>query len=311
MATSGSIDYAVSRDDIITEALEQCGVLAEGQSPTAAQLTSCARTLNMMVKEFQADAENLFAVERLNVFLKKDQSKYTLSSSSSDYFAEDTVETQLSADASSGATSISVDSITGISASDVIGVEVANNVVHWTTVNGAPSGPTVTLATGLSAAAVTDGYVYTFTSRANRPMKILQAYVRDKANNDIPLTRVAREDYINLTKKDADGKINTIYYDPQVSGGLLYVWPETSNETDRIVIWVQRTLEDFDAAGDNPDFPQEWYWALSINLANRLKFKYALPARTQDRIKIEAMEALEVAASFDVEDYMKIEPDFS
>jgi len=54
MATSGSIDFATTRDDIITEALEQLGVLGEGESPSAAQLTSCSRTLNMMLKAWQA-----------------------------------------------------------------------------------------------------------------------------------------------------------------------------------------------------------------------------------------------------------------
>jgi len=62
MATSGSIDFAATRDDIITEALEQLGALGEGESPNAAQLASCGRTLNMLVKAWQGEGLNLFAL---------------------------------------------------------------------------------------------------------------------------------------------------------------------------------------------------------------------------------------------------------
>jgi hypothetical protein len=75
MAVSASIDFAATRDDIITEALEQLGVLGEGESPSANQLTSSSRTLNMMLKSWQATETNLFAIERTYLFLQKDQVK--------------------------------------------------------------------------------------------------------------------------------------------------------------------------------------------------------------------------------------------
>lgn len=60
MATSGSFDYTIDRDDVITEALQLVGRLADGESPTADQLTSCGRTLNMLVKAWQSDGLQLF-----------------------------------------------------------------------------------------------------------------------------------------------------------------------------------------------------------------------------------------------------------
>ena len=104
MPTSGSINLSASRDDIITEALELLGVLAEGDSPTAAQLTSCARTLNYMVKTWQADGINLFAVQQAYLFLIKNQSVYSLLSTTTDHYTASFVETTTSAAAVSGAT---------------------------------------------------------------------------------------------------------------------------------------------------------------------------------------------------------------
>jgi len=53
MALSDSFDFTLTRDDCITEALDQLGVLGEGESPTAAQLAADGRTLNLMLKAWQ------------------------------------------------------------------------------------------------------------------------------------------------------------------------------------------------------------------------------------------------------------------
>ena len=63
MATSGSIDFSLTRDDIITEALEQLGVLGSGETANTDDVVSASRTLNMMTKAWQADGLTLFAVD--------------------------------------------------------------------------------------------------------------------------------------------------------------------------------------------------------------------------------------------------------
>ena len=153
MPTSGSINLTTSRDEIITEALELLGVLAEGDSPTAAQQTSCARTMNYMIKAMQADGLNLYALQLVYLFLQEAQSSYSLLSTGTDHYTASFTETTTSAASISGATTLTVTSITGISASDKVGVYQADGSVHWTTVNGAPSGSTVTLTATLTGAA--------------------------------------------------------------------------------------------------------------------------------------------------------------
>ena len=276
MATSGSVDLTATRDAIITEALEQLGVLGEGDSPNANQLTSCARTLNYMLKAWQADGANLFAVQKVYLFTVKDQSSYTLTGSTTDHYTAAFVQTTTSAAASSGASTMMVTSASGISASDVIGVYQSDGTMHWTTVNGAPSGSTVTLTAVLTADIDSGATVYAYTSKANRPMRVLEAVIHHDGT-DTPVQVASREEYFNQSKKTTDARVNTVYYDPQVTTPTLYVWPQSDDERDYLTLNVQRTLDDLDGATDDVDYPQEWFMAMSYGLAVALAPKYGKP----------------------------------
>jgi len=176
-------------------------------------------------------------------------------------------------------------------------------------VNGAPAGSTVVITDALTDDAPDDAIVVTYTSKANRPMSIMNCVVRDKNNKDIPVDVEVRDNYVDLTDKTSDGKVNQVWYDPQISAGLLYVWPQSSVETDRLVIWSQRTLSDFDAASDDADYPQEWFLALSFNLASTIKHKYGVPVQRGKDITAMAEHYLDIASGFDRSDSVYIEPD--
>ena len=298
MATSGSINLSASRDDIITEALEILGVLAEGTTPSAAQLTSCARTLNYMIKAWQADGINLFAVQQVYLFLIKNQSAYSLISTTTDHYTASFVETTTSAAALSGASSIVVTSATGISASDKIGV-YQDSTMHWTTVNGAPSGSTVTLTAPLTADVASGAVVYAYTSKAKRPMRVLESVIHDE--NDTPIHVGSREEYFNQSGKDTDGRVNTIYFDPQVETPKLYVWPQTDDERHYLKLYVQRTLDDVDSAVNEVDFPQEWYLPLAANLAVLLGPKYGKSLNMLAAISAMADREYQRVSGFDTE----------
>lgn len=309
MATSGSINYLATRDDIITEALEQLGVLEEGQSPTAAQLTSCSTTLNMLVKTWQAEGLNLFALQRLYLFLQKDTHEYTLSSTG-DNFTASFVKTTTTATAASGTTTLSITAATGMSANDYIGVKLDDGTLQWTTISGTPT-TTVTLATPLTADVSSGVVVYVYTSKANRPMKITNALRRDLTDNDIPMEMISRDEFVRLADKTTDGSVTQLYYDPQVSAGILHTWTETDTVDNYLVLWVQRTLEDFDAAGDDADFPQEWYLPLVFNLAMVMIPKYGAPSSIARQIMSFAGLYKSIAEGFDSEDGFMIVPDMS
>lgn len=62
MATSGSTDWTLNRDQVITSALRKLAVLPSGGSATAAQISDAADALNAIVKAFQADGMPLWKI---------------------------------------------------------------------------------------------------------------------------------------------------------------------------------------------------------------------------------------------------------
>ena len=62
--------------------------------------------------------------------------------------------TTLTANGSGGNTTITVASITGIASGDIIGIKLDTGLYHFTTVNGAPAGSTVTLTAALPGSGV-------------------------------------------------------------------------------------------------------------------------------------------------------------
>lgn len=309
MATSGSIDLVATRDDIITEALEQLGVLAEGGTPTAAMLTSSARTLNYMIKAWQGEGLNLFALKRQYLFLKKNQREYTLNSSTSDHFTSSFIQTTLSAAQTSGNNTVSLSDGTGTTNSDNIGIETGSNVVEWFTISSGGGTGSITLSGNLAADAASGNVVYYYTSKANRPMNIMEAVTRDSGKNDTPLEVIERELYVDLSSKVSDGEVSQIYYDRNHITPTLYTWPETDDETEYVVFWVQRTLEDVDAATDDLDYPQEWYLALAFGLAMNLSGKYGTPKQIRDYVAQLALMYKEIAEGFDREGSIYFTPD--
>lgn len=285
MATSGSTDYNDTRAELVTDALVLCGAVAAGDTPSAEDSTYAVRQLNRMVKAWQADGTHLWKTEEAVVFLTKGTTKYTLSSTG-DHASISHVKTELAADAASGAGTITVDSITGISNADQIGVELDDGTLHWTTVNGAPSGTTVTLTASLAGAASTDNHVYAYTTRLARPLRMTSARRRDEAGNDIPMLEWSRVEYFDTPNKTAEAPSTAAYYDPQLTAGELHLWPAPNTVKDRILLTVDMPIEDFDAAGNNPDLPQEWLDCLVWNLADRLVPSYGTPL--EQAVKIEA-----------------------
>lgn len=307
MATSGSSDLTASRNDIITEALELIEVLGEGDTPNAAQLTSCGRTLNYMVKSWQGKDIGLWAIQPFYVFLEKNKSIYTLSSTG-DHCTTSYVSTQLDSAHSASSSSISVNSIQGISDGDNISVGLSDGARFWTTVNGTPTGTTITLTDVLTGDAASGAYVYAYTTKAPYPYRVLHAILKNSSSQDRPLTYFTRDQWINQTNKTSNGSIVSWYYDPKNTHGELIVWPQSFNTDDIVVLYAKRVLEDFDADND-ADFPQDWFLALAYNLALKLCPKYGVSSEVYGMVQAGAAESFFDAGSQDTEGEIQFMPD--
>ena len=78
MATSGTYDFTVTRDEIVTAALRKIGVVDAGETPTSDELSDGAEDLNIMVKGWMAP--NNFIAKGLKLW-QRARASLTLSAS--------------------------------------------------------------------------------------------------------------------------------------------------------------------------------------------------------------------------------------
>jgi len=301
LTTSNSVDFSVTRDNLITLAYQHVGVVGDGETASADQITEGALLLNMLVKARQADGMPLWALKRGFILPLTGVSSITMGSS---HAVTTYVTTTLTADSAATDTTLTVTSITGISTAHVIGIELDDGTVDWTTVNGAPSGTTVTITTGVTTAASSGNRIYTYatTNRVTRPLKILQANILTPADDlGQPIRVITRDEYFSLNNRTLATGPNTLFYDPQLTG-VVYFWPRFTTGTEIIEFTYHRPFEDFDATGDTPDFPQHWYMALMTELAWALGAKGGVPPEERGALFKEAQFYIEQARTADPEE---------
>lgn len=268
MAIGTTVDFAVTRDDIIQDSAELLELVMPGVAPAAAIVTTMARTLNMMLKAWQADTVTMTTRKLAYLYPAANTASYTLLGSGTDRYSYTYQRTTVDGAVSSGSSTIVVDSVTGIANTYRIGIYQSDGTMHWTTVSGAPAGTTVTLA-AVTTAAIDDGaVVYCFSAtNADRPMSIEAAWIRDENENDTEIDVVSFVEYMNQVDKDTEGQVSMVSYDAQIVTPKIYIWPVSEDPRHVIVMLVKRSCYDFDAANENPDFPQEALLAISYNLA--------------------------------------------
>ena len=401
MTTSGSYNFGVNRNDIVTEALEIIGEYQAGEAIDGNDLASINRSLNLMIKHWQSLDYGLWLIQEAVLYLENDTVAYDIGPTGDHCTpTSDGVKTELAAAAAAAATSITLDSVTGMTdnfdvdgvsatgplaagavtldgalvassvayltsprkiliystgddsgltfavtgtdengvaqtesitgpntttvysanayktitaitstgaetgditigqVGDRIGVELTSGDMQWSYIGNALS-TTTTLIDALTGAAAIDNHVYVYSDRVQRPLDIIEARRVDQNDMEISCEIVGRTDYMGLPNKTNEGKTTLLFYDPQLSNGKIYLWPEPDSVKDRIYMSLKRPVQDFDSATDTADFPQEWYAALCWNLALWAGPKFGKPAT--EEIKYFATSTLEEAKGFDRE----------
>jgi hypothetical protein len=307
MSTSGVSSFNATRDQIILAALRKLQAISANETAVNPTLiTNCAFQLNAMVKSLNATGLHIWTEEEATIFLQPSQVSYTLGGTTNDNATGSYTATTLAASASSGATSISVASATGFGANFYVGVVLASGSIYWTTQSGAASGATITLTAGLSGAANAGAAVYVYQTQIVRPLRVVGArrYNYSSAIDTTMGDPMSRLDYRNLPNKTSPGVPTRFYYDPRGganSQGIFYVWPAPSDATNAVKMTWWRPIQDFTAAGNNPDLPQEWIDALIWNLARKLWPEFPISQALQQIIMQEAQASLDNVSGWDRE----------
>lgn len=271
---SGSIDFSVNAYDIITQACKELGTY-DGHAITSSQLSDGLFKLNCLVKQYQSSifpGLMEFSRKRAYLFPQKGNAVYSLGV---DKAANSYVETSLTATSPTADTTLTVASISGISANQNIGILLNTGYVQWTTVSGTPSGSTVTIATGLASSAAIGARVIAYTTTLECPLRILEASVRNKQGTEITISPITLKTYEKIPDKSAQGTPSRFYQESQINTLDVY-FDHAFYDAEQVVRMVYlSTIDDFDYASDTLDYPQSYfrflYYALAIDWAPACK----------------------------------------
>ena len=304
MAISGSVDYSIDRDSLISHAYKILGALRSGGTATPDEISDATDSLQMMLKAWQSDGLQLWVIKRATLIPELNSQSYSLGPSG-DHASLNMFKTEMRVAATAAATTMEVDSTTNMTALDNVGVTTDDGTIHWTTIASITDSDTFELTTGLDSAAAADNHIYFYTTKIDRPHHVLEVYRRRYDDVvDVPLITLSRQEYYTLSDKDSLGTPVNYYYDPQLTNSTFYTWPTADTDfakNDTFELIIRKPFDDMDASTDDFEFPQEWYEAIVYGLAVRIAPMIGYPTSDRRLLMVEADEIKQTAMDFDVE----------
>ena len=141
-----------------------------------------------------------------------------------------------------------------------------------------------------------------------KPLKVIQSFLRNTQVTppiDIPMQVISRQEYNTLGSKLSTGLVNSIFYTPNVTNGVVSVFltPDSSTATNYVLyMTVQRSLMDMVKPTDNFDFPAEWFLALKWALMAEMASDYDKSLQDRGYYDVKAILLRKELEDFDVED---------
>lgn len=301
MTTSGTTTFTVSRDTIINAALR--GLHAFGPTDTipAADITYCAEALNIMIKAWAAKGMLVWTVGEISVPTVAGVASYPIGTTAA-YLYSATITNA----GSGGTPGTYALTITGGGGSGATGTYTIGSSGSLTSItitaggNSFTSAPALSFPLGsISNAAATANIVGLTT---NRPMRIFSAFMRDANGNDQDIKVESRFDYNLLGQKTSSGTPNQLFYDPQLTNGIVTLYNVPADNLSTLHLIVQRQVQDFNLSTDNPDFPQEFYQALKWGLMDEIALEYEAKPMTLKIVAAKAQQYVNEMVSFDQEE---------
>lgn len=287
MATSGSFDHSKTATQLIAGVLEDLGVIVPGGTVSSARSTMALSRLNDIVKQYQGKSDGSPGIkvhtrQRVTLMLAKGQQSYSIGPASGDARASIAVgRTTLSANEAALQTTLSITSNTDtttypgttitMTASDIIGIELNDGTIHWTTISGTP-GATADIGSGIASAADAGNFVWWFTARAQRLLSVESAVLRNRDYKDTPLAvyKTAEEYDQGVADKYADGTPTSILVEPLRIATRITLDTQPTDVTDTIILTAFYPSEDYDAGANDIAYPQEairfLHWELAFSL---------------------------------------------
>jgi hypothetical protein len=307
--------WAPTFNDIAEEAFDLLQIGADGETLTASMQLRARKSYNYMMLSWQAQGMHLWTYTEGRLYMKKEQRTYdTSSASTADDFARITnnpIDDETAADASSGASTITVADGTKFTNGDNIGILLDDDTLQWTTINGAPAGDVITLTDVLTGDVASGRWVTAYNDTYSPISRIPNDGIRrysGRQNNEVPALMTDRETYMSLSDKfTSSGTPVQIYFARQETVGTngqgheFFVWTKPDSAQWALNFTYERQINVIDTpTTDVVDFPRYWQEAIVWNLADRLRTKFGVKdAERAMEIKDTAAQLLTNVLNYD------------
>jgi hypothetical protein len=300
MATSGTYRLTRNFNEVAEEAFDILQMGADGETLSGDMTSRAMKSANFMLKTWESQGIHLWTQEEGTLFLVVGQAKYDFASEN---LANTWYETTLDADEATSQTILSVTSTDNMTATDVIGIVLDTDDIHWSTIASTGSG-TVTIDDALPSAAASGSEVYFYTVSSFIPVnRIVDVRRRESSTYEIPINFESRRDYFNQPDRASQGTPIQAYFSRQQPPGFMYVWPTPDTAANQITFTYERPIQIISAVTDNFDLPDYWYEAFIYKLAKRLILKFGCSEGRSAYINAMAEESLNQALEYDTELY--------
>lgn len=274
MPSSGTTTFALSRDDLIAGALRLCKAYGPNDPIPAVDILTCAQALNILTKELAIEGLPLWCLQDVSMPNVAGQAYYDVSTAAASTLPLRVLDAYIR-DAVGNDTPLTIQTRWD---DDALGTKTAQGVpnqcyydpqigagtliVRPVPVAGAADFQGTIAGTTLTVVSTTIG-----TVAAGQPIN---------GSGVTPGSRILSQ----LTPTTWQLSVASTV---DVAVGMVADAPYT------IYVVVQRQLEDFNLAEDNPDFPQEAFRLLKWCLADEIALEYQCPVETRREINQKAV----------------------
>ena len=260
MAVSGSKDFELNVAEYIEEAFERCGL----ELRTGYDAKTARRSLNLLFADWANRGLNRWTISQVTQTVAEEISEYpvgtiTLSVSDSGSFTI--------AETITGGTSAATASLITKPDSTSMTITVPSGTFS--------SGETIT---GSSSSATTTTTSTASLEDTQSTIDVLSGVIR-RDSSDIAITRISRDDYLNIATKSTKGRPTQFYVDRLITP-VVKVWPTPENSTDQFIYDRLVRIDDADASVNTVEIPFRFYPCLAAGLAYYIALKKA-PERIQ------------------------------
>lgn len=291
MATSGSYILSTTGTELCYTAMQILGQYgADVTTLDSNDQTFALKLLNWYMKNSQYVGGFLWKRKVAFLFINELDTEYTISTTGA-HCTEAYQTATVSTDAAASATTLFVDSTTGMLANDTILIPLSTGDYQATTIDTVVSSTELTLADGLDEAIDATARVYTYTTKISKPIRAykygLRLYTQGDTSNsylDRQLNPLAFDDYwCDTPQKVALSQPVSALYIPRRIDGKFYVMGRGFTLQMIAMFTYQEELESITSASQEPDYPSEWFLPLAHKLAYYLSYALEFgPDRRQE-----------------------------